>query len=43
MSKYIIFDLDDTLLDFQKGEVEGVKKILKTNGVADIHQGFSTY
>ena len=30
MIKNIIFDLDDTLLDFQRGEYEGVRSILKT-------------
>ncbi|MCP0887861.1 YjjG family noncanonical pyrimidine nucleotidase [Ligilactobacillus sp. WILCCON 0076] len=43
MVKNVIFDLDDTLLDFDRGEVEGVKAILKENGVTDIDLGFKTY
>ncbi len=43
MYKNIIFDLDDTLLDFYKGEVDGVTSILKENGIDDIDLGFQTY
>lgn len=43
MIKYAIFDLDDTLLDFKKGEREGLTKILRKYGVHDIDQGIKTY
>ncbi|WP_125566365.1 YjjG family noncanonical pyrimidine nucleotidase [Companilactobacillus insicii] len=43
MFKYIIFDLDDTLLDFHRGEIEGIHKILEQQGIQDIDQGLQTY
>ncbi|WP_283680092.1 YjjG family noncanonical pyrimidine nucleotidase [Lentilactobacillus sp. Marseille-Q4993] len=43
MIKNVIFDLDDTLLDFERGEIEGVTTILKENGVTDIKHGLDTY
>lgn len=43
MYKNIILDLDDTLLDFYKGEVDGVKTILTENGIEDIELGFQEY
>ncbi|WP_334329211.1 YjjG family noncanonical pyrimidine nucleotidase [Companilactobacillus sp. HBUAS59699] len=43
MFKYVIFDLDDTLLDFSRGEREGVQKILKEHGIKDIDHGFQIY
>lgn len=43
MFKYIIFDLDDTLLDFDRGESEGIHQILKQYGVNDVEQGFQAY
>ncbi len=43
MFKNIIFDLDDTILDFTRGEIEGVTKILKKNGINDIDHGLATY
>ncbi|WP_349549896.1 YjjG family noncanonical pyrimidine nucleotidase [Leuconostoc pseudomesenteroides] len=43
MIKNIIFDLDDTLLDFQRGEYEGVRSILKNAGVPDIEEAFKIY
>lgn len=32
MIKYAIFDLDDTLLDFKRGEREGLTKIMTKYG-----------
>ncbi|MGX6427925.1 YjjG family noncanonical pyrimidine nucleotidase [Levilactobacillus yonginensis] len=43
MLKYAIFDLDDTLLDFTRGENEGITHLLKKYGVTDIQAGFKTY
>lgn len=43
MIKYAIFDLDDTLLDFKRGEREGLTKIMTKYGVSDLKQGFDTY
>jgi putative hydrolase of the HAD superfamily len=43
MIKYAIFDLDDTLLDFQRGEHEGLTKILTKYGVTNLQQGMDTY
>ena len=33
--QYVILDLDDTLLDFKKGETDGLSRVLKNHGVAD--------
>ncbi len=33
MLKYVIFDLDDTILDFHRGEIEGLTKIFKKYGI----------
>ncbi|WP_338231810.1 hypothetical protein [Companilactobacillus muriivasis] len=43
MIKYMIFDLDDTILDFHKGEVEGVTKILKQQGVVNVQKALQSY
>lgn len=43
MIKYAIFDLDDTLLDFKRGEQEGVENILSKYGVQDVSKGMTTY
>ncbi|MGO3411711.1 MAG: YjjG family noncanonical pyrimidine nucleotidase [Leuconostoc falkenbergense] len=43
MIKNIIFDLDDTLLDFQRGEYESVRSILKNAGAPDIEEAFKIY
>lgn len=43
MKKYAIFDLDDTLLDFARGEQEGVSAILNQYGAPDIPAAITTY
>ncbi|KAA8325302.1 noncanonical pyrimidine nucleotidase, YjjG family [Leuconostoc carnosum] len=43
MIKNIIFDLDDTLLDFKRGEYEGVREILKKQGAIDLDRAFTNY
>ena len=43
MFKYAIFDLDDTLLDFYRDEVEGVRRLMKEQGVQDIEHGLQVY
>ncbi|WP_125588012.1 YjjG family noncanonical pyrimidine nucleotidase [Companilactobacillus jidongensis] len=43
MYKYVIFDLDDTLFDFHRGEVEGVRKLMKQEGVQHVDQGLQIY
>ncbi|MGO3624421.1 MAG: YjjG family noncanonical pyrimidine nucleotidase [Leuconostoc falkenbergense] len=43
MIKNIIFDLDDTLLDFQRGEYESVRSILKNAGAPNIEEAFKIY
>lgn len=43
MYKYLIFDLDDTLLDFQTGEHEGLLNVLKSVGVSDIQVAMGEY
>ncbi|KRN02290.1 HAD superfamily hydrolase [Levilactobacillus senmaizukei DSM 21775 = NBRC 103853] len=43
MKKYVIFDLDDTLLDFNRGEVEGIRQLLREYQVPDVSAGFQTY
>jgi len=43
VKKYAIFDLDDTLLDFTRGEIEGITAILKKYGAPDVRRGFDTY
>ncbi len=43
MIKYMIFDLDDTILDFHKGEIEGVTQILKQQGVPDVQSALQAY
>lgn len=43
MLKYVIFDLDDTLLDFTRGEHEGLTYLLKKYGVTDLQQGLTVY
>lgn len=36
MIKYMIFDLDDTVLDFHRGEMEYIDEIFNQQGVSDI-------
>jgi len=43
MKKYAIFDLDDTLLDFTRGETEGVTAIFNQYGVTDVAAAMTTY
>ncbi|WP_294977084.1 YjjG family noncanonical pyrimidine nucleotidase [uncultured Leuconostoc sp.] len=43
MIKNIIFDLDDTLLDFKRGEYEGVRDILASQHVPDLEVAFEYY
>ncbi|WP_204120641.1 MULTISPECIES: YjjG family noncanonical pyrimidine nucleotidase [Levilactobacillus] len=43
MKKYAIFDLDDTLLDFTRGETEGVTAILNQYGAPDVPAAMNTY
>lgn len=43
MYKYLIFDLDDTLLDFQTGEHEGLVNVLTTVGVPDLSVALAAY
>lgn len=43
MYKYLIFDLDDTLLDFKKGEHEGLVRVLTNYGVIDVENALSVY
>lgn len=43
MYKYLIFDLDDTLLDFQTGEHEGLVNVLTTAGVPDLSAALAEY
>ncbi|AKP64542.1 HAD superfamily hydrolase [Levilactobacillus koreensis JCM 16448] len=43
MKKYAIFDLDDTILDFTRGETEGITAILKKYGAPDVQRGFDIY
>lgn len=34
---YLIFDLDDTILDFKKGEKDGLNKVFKNHVIQDVH------
>ena len=43
MRQFAIFDLDDTLLDFTRGEKEGITAILKKYGVTDLEHGLQVY
>ncbi|KRO04182.1 HAD superfamily hydrolase [Levilactobacillus paucivorans] len=43
MKKYVILDLDDTLLDFTRGEIEGVTTLLTEHGVTDTVHGLQVY
>ena len=43
MLKNIIFDLDDTLLDFKRGEYEGLRDIFIAQGIKDLDKVFQTY
>ncbi|VDG22471.1 YjjG family noncanonical pyrimidine nucleotidase [Lactiplantibacillus mudanjiangensis] len=43
MKKYAIFDLDNTLLDFTRGETEGVTHLLHKYGVTDLQRGLQVY
>jgi len=43
VKKYAIFDLDDTLLDFTRGEVENITQLLHQYGVQDVQRGLATY
>ncbi|QVK12795.1 YjjG family noncanonical pyrimidine nucleotidase [Weissella ceti] len=41
--KYLIFDLDDTLLDFQTGEHEGLVKVMSDAQVPDMTDALAKY
>ena len=41
MYQNVLFDLDDTLLDFQAGQQAGITKILQSQGVQDIERGLA--
>ncbi|CAJ1188310.1 YjjG family noncanonical pyrimidine nucleotidase [Companilactobacillus nantensis] len=43
MMKYMIFDLDDTVLDFHRGEMEYVTEILRQQNVPDVNQAMKAY
>ncbi|BDZ31791.1 YjjG family noncanonical pyrimidine nucleotidase [Lactiplantibacillus sp. WILCCON 0030] len=43
MLKYVIFDLDDTLLDFSRGEQECITYLLQKYGVTDLPHGMQVY
>lgn len=45
MYQYLIFDLDDTLLDFKRGEREGLRQVLTQEGLtgADLTVAMTTY
>lgn len=43
MYKHLIFDLDDTLLDFRKGEEVGLTNVFRDHGLTDLNAAFSEY
>lgn len=43
MIKYMIFDLDDTVLDFHRGEMEYIDEIFNQQGVTDIPAAKQAY
>jgi len=43
MYKYLIFDLDDTLLDFLTGEHEGLVKVMTDAGITDLQNAMEIY
>ena len=44
MYKHLIFDLDDTLLDFRKGEQVGLMNIFRDHGLENqVDEAFATY
>ena len=43
MYQNVLFDLDDTLLDFQSGQQAGITKILQSQGVQDIERGLAAF
>ncbi|MHC8464090.1 YjjG family noncanonical pyrimidine nucleotidase [Weissella tructae] len=43
MYKYLIFDLDDTLLDFKAGEHEGLLRVLTNAGITDVAHALERY
>lgn len=43
MYKYLLFDLDDTLLDFKTGEKIAISKVLKNNGVEPTQETVKLY
>ncbi|MCT8399287.1 noncanonical pyrimidine nucleotidase, YjjG family [Weissella cibaria] len=43
MYKHLIFDLDDTLLDFRKGEAVGLLNVFRDHEVPDVRQAFDKY
>lgn len=43
MYQNVLFDLDDTLLDFQAGQQAGITKILQSQGVQDIERGLAAF
>ncbi len=43
MYKYLIFDLDDTILDFAKAEHTAIKKVFEQNGVGSSDETVALY
>lgn len=43
MYKYLIFDLDDTLLDFKAGEKLGLDMVLTGHGISDLASALERY
>lgn len=43
MYQNVLFDLDDTLLDFQAGQQAGITRILRSQGVQDVERGLAAY
>ncbi|TDM49645.1 noncanonical pyrimidine nucleotidase, YjjG family [Macrococcoides goetzii] len=43
MYKYILFDIDNTLLDFSKGEREAIRAVFQSEGVEDSEENFKRY
>lgn len=41
--KYLIFDLDDTLLDFYRGEIESLKFIFNKYNLKNTEEGINQY
>lgn len=43
MYKYILFDIDNTLLDFSKGEREAIRAVFQSEGIEDSEENFKRY